>query len=228
MSGCAIAGAVRSPATEVDSPHLPFWWSDAIHRRDPGLAMPDKYASFAQLSHSERAGKNWTIRVVERPGSAGLILAPHGGRIENGTSELATLIAGGNYSVFCFEGLKSSGNRDLHITSSQFDHPACAALLAQSATALAIHGCTGRRHIYVGGLDAPLVSLLTEGLLNAGFPASAEGHSYPGRHPRNICNRTTRACGAQLELTLDLRAPHVLAALAAVVRPALAEHLRAL
>jgi phage replication-related protein YjqB (UPF0714/DUF867 family) len=51
------------------------------------------------------------------------VIAPHGGGIEPGTSELATAIAGDDFSLYLFEGLKSAGNGELHITSTNFDEP---------------------------------------------------------------------------------------------------------
>ena len=65
------------------------------------------------------------ITAIERPGSRVLIIAPHGGRIEVGTSELAALIAADEHNLFSFEGLKPRGhNRELHITSRCFE-PKC-------------------------------------------------------------------------------------------------------
>jgi phage replication-related protein YjqB (UPF0714/DUF867 family) len=192
--------------------------------------MLDKYASFAALEAGEVAGTDYCVNRVERTESRVLIVAPHGGRIEIGTSELATLIAGTEYSLFTFDGLKARGlNRDLHITSHNFDHPDCVALAARHSIVLAVHGCKGEAtQVYVGGLDTDLTALLTDRLIEAGLPASAEGHKYPGRNPRNICNRGARQRGAQLELSLDLRGPGTRALIAPIVRGAIADHLRRL
>jgi phage replication-related protein YjqB (UPF0714/DUF867 family) len=67
-------------------------------------------------------------------------VAPHGGGIEPGTSELADAIAGSDLSFYTFEGLKSSGNTDLHITSTRFDEPMCLTLLASSSVVVTLHG----------------------------------------------------------------------------------------
>jgi phage replication-related protein YjqB (UPF0714/DUF867 family) len=187
--------------------------------------LRDRYTSFDELAAGEIAGTDYSVNTLERPQSGVLILAPHGGRIEVGTSELASLIAGSQYSLFTFDGLKARGrNRDLHITSHNFDHPECIALAARHPVVLAVHGCNGdSSQIYVGGLDERLTALLTERLTAAGFPTTAEGHRYPGRNPLNICNRGARARGAQLELTLDLRGPATRALIAPVVRGAISE-----
>jgi phage replication-related protein YjqB (UPF0714/DUF867 family) len=187
--------------------------------------MKDKYASFGELARHEIEGADYRVRAHERVRSPVIVLAPHGGRIENGTSELAEHIAGEDYSLFCFEGLKTSGrNRDLHVTSHRFDHPMCLALLARSHIALAIHGCVGEGCVYVGGRDEALAARLTQHLRAAGFNAHAHGHRYPGRDALNVCNRAARGCGAQLEFTLDLRASTMRLPLSGVIRTALAEH----
>jgi phage replication-related protein YjqB (UPF0714/DUF867 family) len=192
--------------------------------------MQDKYASFAALAAGgEIAGRDYNTTVRERPQSGVLIVAPHGGNIEIGTTELADLIAGTEYSLFAFNGLKTRGrNRELHITSHNFDHPECVALAARHPVVLAVHGCKGdSSHIYVGGLDGELTTLLTKRLVAAGLPATATGHKYPGRNPLNICNRGARARGAQLEFTLDLRDdPSSRANMAPIVRSAVMEFVR--
>jgi phage replication-related protein YjqB (UPF0714/DUF867 family) len=192
--------------------------------------MLDKYASFAALEACEVAGTDYSVNVVRREESGVLIVAPHGGNIEIGTSELGAHIAGTDYSLFTFDGHKARGlNRDLHITSHNFDHPGCVTLAARHSIVLGVHGCKGEStQVYVGGLDTDLTTLLTARLLEAGLPASAAGHKYPGRNPRNICNRGARQRGAQLELSLDLRGPGTRALIASIVRGALADHLRRL
>jgi phage replication-related protein YjqB (UPF0714/DUF867 family) len=188
--------------------------------------MHDKYDSFAALeAGGEILDKDYNTTVRERPQSGVLIVAPHGGSIEIGTTELADLIAAHDYSLFAFNGLKLRGrNRDLHITSHNFDHPECIALAARHAVVLGVHGCKGDSpQIYVGGLDDELAVLLTARLEAAGLPVAAHGHKYPGRNPLNICNRGARARGAQLEFTADLRSPSERTRIAPLVRGALAE-----
>jgi phage replication-related protein YjqB (UPF0714/DUF867 family) len=188
-------------------------------------AMADKYASFAELASFEASGTDYRVDAVVRPDSPVVVIAPHGGSIEVGTSELAQLIAGDDHSFFVFEGLKPDGrNRDLHITSHRFDHPECLALVERCAVTLAVHGCIGEARIYVGGLDEELTALLTDHLSAAGFDASVDGHRYPGRNPLNICNRGARGRGAQLEVTKDLRDAPARTRIANVVRGALTNY----
>lgn len=191
----------------------------------------DKYDSYeALVAGGEIEGTDFDVTVHERPQSAVLIVAPHGGTIEIGTSEMAALIAGADYSLFTFNGLKKEwgGNRDLHITSHNFNHPSCVELASRHSTVLAVHGCKGDSpQIYVGGRDPELTTLLTERLVAAGLPASSSGHKYPGRNPLNICNRGTSGKGAQLEFTLHLRTPTARTMIAPIVRTALSDYLPA-
>ena len=184
--------------------------------------MIDKYASFTELARHEVAERDYRVTALARPDSAVLVVAPHGGRIEVGTSELAALIAGAEHSLFTFDGLKPRGrNRDLHVTSHNFDHPVCLALAARSSVTLGVHGCLGEAQIFIGGLDTELSVLLARELNAAGLPALGAGHRYPGLHPLNVCNRSRRGRGAQLEVTKDLRDPAGRMRIAAVVRTVL-------
>jgi phage replication-related protein YjqB (UPF0714/DUF867 family) len=188
--------------------------------------MVDQYASFAALAANETAGTDYCVNMLERTHSPLVIIAPHGGSIEVGTSELAALIAGSQHSLFTFDGLKPRGHsRSLHVTSHNFDHPDCLALLSRHATAIGIHGCQGESQIYVGGLDDELSTLLIQRLAADGFPATAAVDKYLGRDPLNICNRGTRGRGAQLEITAELRAPAARARIAPVVRAAIADYI---
>ena len=181
-----------------------------------------RYASFAELAEHEAQGRDFRITQVERPGSRVAILAPHGGMIAEGPSEIAALIAGTEHSLFCFEGLKVCGNnRDLHITSHRFDHPECLELAGRRDVVVSVHGCRGHSQIFVGGLDVDLALRLSIGLAGAGFEVIADGHKYPGRHPFNVCNRGLRKKGAQLEITHDLRESRHHERIARAVRTAL-------
>src|SRR5438034_10673680 len=79
-----------------------------------GRPMADKYASFSELAMSELEGRDFQVRLRKRNGVAAVI-APHGGGIEPGTSELADVIAASDFSFYAFEGIKAAGNRrNLH------------------------------------------------------------------------------------------------------------------
>jgi phage replication-related protein YjqB (UPF0714/DUF867 family) len=71
-----------------------------------GPMAGDKYGSFAELQNREREGVDFSIRVMPLETSAAII-APHGGMIEPGTSDIAAAIAGNDYGLYCFEGLRA-------------------------------------------------------------------------------------------------------------------------
>ncbi len=137
-----------------------------------------------------------------------MVIAPHGGGIEIGTSQLAARIARGRHSLFLFEGLKPPWqNRGLHITSHRFDHPLCVALVSRSPVTLAVHGCRGESRIYVGGLDTELKTLLTGQAERRRLSASSDNHPYMGLNPLNICNRGSRGQGRADRADADFRDP---------------------
>ncbi|MBI5868019.1 MAG: poly-gamma-glutamate hydrolase family protein [candidate division Zixibacteria bacterium] len=135
------------------------------------------------------------------------LIAPHGGNIEGGTSELATAIAGQELSLYCFEGLKPRGNEVLHLSSRRFDDPDCLRLLETTPVAVTVHGCTGSGPgVYVGGLHGRLRIALVDALNQSGFHAIHDATGHSGTDPANICNRCAIGRGVQLELTRGLRA----------------------
>jgi phage replication-related protein YjqB (UPF0714/DUF867 family) len=181
-----------------------------------------KYPSFAELARGEIYGRDYRIQVLERPGAGVLVAAPHGGMIEAGTSPIAAAIAGEDWPLFCFEGLKPYGeNRALHITSHRFDHPRCLELAARTPLVLSVHGCLGDSCIHVGGLDLDLAGRIVQALSDARFEVEWPSSRYPGRHPANICNRGSSGKGVQLEVTYDLRADGRGEEIAAAVRGAM-------
>ncbi len=166
----------------------------------------DKYASFAELSGSQRLNVDYRIRCVERSRSYAVI-APHGGSIEPGTSEIAEAIAGKELSFYAFEGRKENGNADLHITSTMFDEPQCVTMVKKVETVVALHGrALDSKIVYLGGLDTVLLKRIEHALLKAGISASAnDDPQFQGLSKMNICNRGRAGRGVQLELTRGLR-----------------------
>ncbi|MGO7387483.1 poly-gamma-glutamate hydrolase family protein [Rhizobium ruizarguesonis] len=170
--------------------------------------MPDRFGSFEELSEHFEEGRDFEISSIEVRGGRVAILAPHGGKIEKGTSEIAIRVAQKDYSLYLFEGKMATDNRDLHVTSHRFFEKRGDALLAHCEFALGIHGRADRHDsntLYLGGRDAELVELLRSHLLTAGFGAITCGHPFPAQERTNICNRCTSGGGAQIELPLTLR-----------------------
>ncbi|HXY57493.1 MAG TPA: poly-gamma-glutamate hydrolase family protein [Methylocystis sp.] len=166
--------------------------------------MADRYSCFAELAAQERAGVDYRVRVVSRS-SPVAIVAPHGGRIEPGTSEIADLLAGRDFSLYCFESLGCGKN--LHITSSRFDEPQALALVGAAEIVATVHGRADggdAAAIWLGGLHAPFRDALAARLERAGFATSTD-HHMQGRHPENICNKGRLRAGVQIELPRSMR-----------------------
>ena len=167
----------------------------------------DAYANFAELNAAEREGVDFAVCVVSRDGVSTVVLAPHGGGIELGTSEVAKWIAGGDLSYAVFEGRKSTGNSRLHITSTNFDEPRCLELVRAAEYVLAIHGEGSEEPVvYLGGRDTALGERIRAALERDGY--SVEVHANPelqGMALANVCNRGRRRAGVQLELSAGLR-----------------------
>jgi phage replication-related protein YjqB (UPF0714/DUF867 family) len=169
--------------------------------------MPDKYATYQELARFEHEGVDFTIRQARGKSMTTLVLGLHAGRIEPGISEIVLAVAGDELSYYLFEGIKSQGNKDLHITSTHFDEPGCLALMQTSENVIAIHGeRSDDRVVYLGGLDKQLKKHLMTALREHDF--MAKGHAKPllqGASPQNICNRGKSGAGVQLELSNGLR-----------------------
>jgi phage replication-related protein YjqB (UPF0714/DUF867 family) len=169
--------------------------------------MKDKYDNFAEL-HAGEGAKAYRLVALAR-GSEVAVIAPHGGGIERGTSELARAIAGAELSLYLFEGRLSKGNKEtLHITSHKFDEPEGVAIVASSVKALAIHGEASKQAavVYLGGRDKELGAFLRQHLEGAGFTVTTHADArLQGVDPNNICNRGRSGLGVQLELSEALR-----------------------
>lgn len=164
----------------------------------------DHYQNFFELSQNERPGLDFQIRMRRGP-SGILVLAPHGGNIEPGCSEIADACAAEEHSFYSFEGLKASGNWRLHIASTKFDEPTCMQLLQQSTTAIVIHGCRQPDdRVYLGGLDTVLTERIGRSLQDAGFGTGSKD-GIRGRSRHNICNLCGNGRGVQLEVPFALR-----------------------
>ena len=169
--------------------------------------MADTYPNFYTLSQHETPGIDFGI-VVHRARAGHAVVAPHGGGIEPGTSELALAVAGEELSCYTFDGLKPDGNGVLHITSTRFDEPMCMQLVAPADVIVTLHGegDTAGQTVFLGGLDDARGDLIREALVARDF--NVRRHPDPdlqGIEPCNICNRGASGRGVQLELSRALR-----------------------
>ena len=165
----------------------------------------DRYSSFDELQNHETLDKDYTLSFRDTC-SRVTIIAPHGGKIEPRTSDLARRIAGENYNFYCFEGIKNKDNACLHITSHRFDEPGAIKLVSKSELVVAVHACTGTAGlVHIGGLDKKLGGKIAKKLQNRGIGVSKDHPRFLGSNPNNICNRGATGMGVQLEVTRDLR-----------------------
>jgi len=190
------------------------------------MPIPDArhYANFADLQKAQVRGRDYDIHVQYRPTSPVAVIAPHGGNIEDGTSDIARIIADQDCHLYLFEGRRFWHNyRALHLTSHRFDEPDCLALIQQCRHVVAVHGCAGDQpEVLLGGLDHDLKHQIAESLQAADIPTSTGGHRFPAIHPLNIANRGATGRGVQLEITHPLRRDPVhLERVARAVRQAL-------
>ena len=166
----------------------------------------DQYKNFADLAAHEAEGVDYRISVVHRPGSTVAVIAPHGGGIEPQTSDIARSIAGEEFNLYLFEGIKTSGNGVLHMASRQFDEPSCLDLIRECPTVIAIRGCDGDgERVLIGGLYLELKAYLAVTIRKAGVQVDTYGHPFQATNKSNICNRGQSGRGVQFALTPALR-----------------------
>ena len=171
--------------------------------------MDNEFPNFAALKAAKIENVDYRI-VVRRGARTGnaIVMAPHGGKIEPRTSLITETIAGRDLDMYCFEGLMPESNRELHITSRNFDEVTALKLLRTKSTVVTIHGRQDRDDpstVYMGGKDDALVSEIVERLQEAGFETQKDNHPFPGIQDTNIVNRGLTGKGAQLEVPLSLR-----------------------
>jgi len=188
------------------------------------VTKPDSLNDFRcydELARCYTEGVDYAVHVMPRERSRVAVLAPHGGRIEGRTSEIARLIAGDEHGLYLFEGLRKTGDNfeRLHLASQWFDEPRALDLVSVCDTVIAVHGYAAPGpDVLLGGLNERLKVEIAQALTEIGFSCLIEGHRFPGRHPRNICNRGRSGEGVQLELSEGLRKAGDWAGLAVAVR----------
>ncbi|MFH9350042.1 poly-gamma-glutamate hydrolase family protein [Kitasatospora sp. NPDC017646] len=227
----AAAPALGAPGAVVGSAPgaADLYSSNTVLYADPALVEGVDY----RRRHRRRGIDAPGAQVVQGPqdrsaSSRTTVIAPHGGGIERGTSELCLAAAGYHpadlaptppagpvHDFWMFEGLRSSGNSALHVTSTHCDDAVARALCSGSLNVLSLHGCTtatagleaGARAVLVGGLNSTLRQYLMEEFAAVRIRAVnvSDEKEFAGLDPENICNRSSLGMGAQLELTTELR-----------------------
>ncbi len=176
----------------------PLFWTTAV--------QADVYSSYSKLAARQDKGEDYLITSYNGPSSTAVI-AIHGGGIETGTSKLAKSVAQRTGAdLYTFEGIKSSNNGILHITSTKFNEPTAKILVTKSEVTLSIHGCSGSsKTTLVGGRDKALAARVKAELKKAGFKTTIPKNSLSGSSTYNICNENANDKGVQIELTYSMR-----------------------
>lgn len=168
--------------------------------------MTSPYRSFKELSEREIEGRDYRVRTESRRSDI-LVMAPHGGKIEPGTSEIAEAVSSRDYSFYNFEGLKPTGNSSLHIESYLFDEPRAIKAIKKADIVITIHGHCDNKSclIMIGGLNKELGNKIRRNLEHLGYSTRTSQKGLGGRDPNNICNLGRQRCGVQLEISRKLR-----------------------
>ena len=76
-----------------------------------GRCAADCYRGFHDLAGAHAEGVDYAVHVRYPQDSPVAVIAPHGGRIEGGTSAVARLIAGVEHGLYLFEGMRTAGRQ---------------------------------------------------------------------------------------------------------------------
>ena len=142
-----------------------------------------------------------------------LLVAPHGGGIEPGTSEILRAIAEmGNWAWYEFAGFLRKNNKEqLHIASTSFDEPTLLGLLPRTNFVVSVHGSqnTGAPIVYVGGNwdegRAAMTATINASEAAHGIQALVAPEHLRATDATNIANRGKLGRGIQLEFTRSAR-----------------------
>jgi phage replication-related protein YjqB (UPF0714/DUF867 family) len=185
----------------------------------------DRYSSYYQLSRHEIEGRDYRRVTRKVTQSSVAIIAPHGGGIEPRTSGISRAIAGEEFNLYLFEGIKRKGNKHLHVTSRNFDDPLCLELISGCDKVIAIHGCKAvGEQVLLGGLDGELKQRFALAFIDAGLSVASDGHKFPAVNPDNICNRGRSGRGVQVEISGRLRRGSNIYILIEAMRDVLSQH----
>jgi len=164
----------------------------------------DLYPDIPTLKSHLKEKRDFRVRHNDRHSFA-TIVSPHGGFIEEGTSQIARAVAGPDFNLFDFQGLVTVEPQKLHVTSTRFREPILMQMLSRSDVAVSIHGMGEEDDmtIWLGGLNLEMKGRMFKALIDAGFLVNPDSPRHRGESPRNFVNMVKRR-GVQLELPNNL------------------------
>jgi phage replication-related protein YjqB (UPF0714/DUF867 family) len=147
-----------------------------------------------------------------------LLIAPHGGGIEPGTSEIMRAVANlGGWAWYDFAGFLRQGNKEsLHIASTRFNEPMLMTLLAQPKFVVTFHGsgdageplaCVGGKWKHGRGamIEAINSTSAEHGLRATDATEGSAAHHLRGLDDANLTNRGKSGEGVQIEFSREAR-----------------------
>lgn len=180
------------------------------------MAEPSSYAEILKRGHVP--GRDFRIAFGDNKIDLCLLIAPHGGGIEPGSSEILRAVAeAGGWAWYEFAGFLRQGNKEaLHISSIRFDEPTLRSMLPQSGFVVAFHGASESAEaiVYVGGkwklgrqtvIQSINGALRKHGIRAVDATETAATAHLSGLDDSDITNLGRRAEGVQLEFTRGAR-----------------------
>lgn len=188
------------PGLEISNPPVLSRKADMGAKKVKGKKQGrDSFSSLKALKESLEEGRDFQIEAVDRESSV-TVVAPHGGLIESGTSELARSLAGEKYNLFDFQALSQTGARKGHVTSTNFREPRLSKMLETSRICVSFHRMRDRhKTVYLGGNNSKLKALVASNLAKAGFLCDSDPPRLKGKSKRNFVN-LAREAGLQIEI----------------------------
>jgi phage replication-related protein YjqB (UPF0714/DUF867 family) len=179
--------------------------------------MPEP-ASYNEILEKYLPGRDFRVEFGDNNIERCLLVAPHGGGIEPGTSEILKAVAElGGWAWYEFAGFLRQGNKEaLHIPSTKFDEPTLMGLLPRTNFITSFHGADGAGApvVYVGGAwglgrEAMIASINGTSKKHGMHATDAVEHAaavnFRGVDKSNITNRGKLGEGVQLEFSREAR-----------------------
>ena len=180
------------------------------------LIEPRSYEQILQRNYV--IGRDFRVAFGDSNIAKCLLVAPHGGGIEPGTSEIMRALAElGGWAWYEFAGYLRHGNKEaLHILSTEFNEPTLLDLLRQAGLVVTLHGASeaGKPLVFVGGrfkfgrqvvIGAINGSKEGHGIVAIDATEDAATEQISGWQESNITNRGRRREGIQMEFSREAR-----------------------